>query len=124
MISRKIKSTRPAVSTEFPPHPGLVPHSPTVSTRPPPGSDPGRDAHGKTAHAGYRRRHHPLADPYLVFWFRFVYLRRAERGGARYHLGGMLEQLICDIASRRILSLRIRGLGRWWQKEVEIREPE
>ena len=41
MISRKIKSTRPAVSTEFPPHPGLVPHSPTVSTRPPPGSDPG-----------------------------------------------------------------------------------
>lgn len=33
----------------------------------------------------------------------------------------MLEQLICDIVSRRILSLRIRGLGRWWQKEVEIR---
>ena len=62
MISRKIKSDRPAVSTEFPPHPGPAPHSPAASTRvPPPGSDPGRDAHGKTAHAGYRRRHHPLA---------------------------------------------------------------
>ena len=31
-----------------------------------------------TAHAGYRRRHYRLADPYLTFWFRFVYPRRAE----------------------------------------------
>ncbi|HQA80106.1 MAG TPA: ATP-binding protein [Methanoregulaceae archaeon] len=31
-----------------------------------------------TAHSGYRRRHYRLSDPYLSFWFRFVYPGRAE----------------------------------------------
>ena len=87
-----------------------------------------------TAHAGYRRRHYRLADPYLTFWFRFVYPRRAEietgqsgevlaaiREEIAPYLGSMFEQLICDLISRRILfDSSYSRLGRWWQKEVEI----
>jgi AAA+ ATPase superfamily predicted ATPase len=87
-----------------------------------------------TAHAGYRRRHYRLADPYLTFWFRFVYPRRAEtetgqsgevlasiREEIAPYSGEMFEQLTRDLVSRRILfDSAYSRLGRWWQKEVEI----
>ena len=87
-----------------------------------------------TAHAGYRRRHYRLTDPYLTFWFRFVYPRRAETemGQSREVLasireriapycGQMFEQLSHDLICRGILfGSSYSRLGRWWQKEAEI----
>jgi len=87
-----------------------------------------------TAHAGYRRRHYRLTDPYLTFWFRFVYPRRAEtemgqsrevlasiREGIAPYCGQMFEQLSHDLICRGILfGSSYSRLGRWWQKEAEI----
>jgi len=88
-----------------------------------------------TAHAGYRRRHYRLTDPYLRFWFRFVYPRRAEtetgqsgevlasiRGEIAPYCGEMFEQLALDLVRRGILfsGSSYSRLGRWWQKETEI----
>ena len=87
-----------------------------------------------TAHAGYRRRHYRLTDPYLTFWFRFVYPRRAETemGQSREvfasireriapYCGQMFEQLSHDLICRGILfGSSYSRLGRWWQKEAEI----
>jgi len=87
-----------------------------------------------TAHAGYRRRHYRLTDPYLTFWFRFVYPRRAEtemgqsgevlasiRDEIAPYCGEMFEQLALDLVRRGILfGSSYSRLGRWWQKETEI----
>jgi len=88
-----------------------------------------------TAHAGYRRRHYRLTDPYLTFWFRFVYPRRAEieTGHSREVLSsireeispycGQMFELLCeDLVRMGILfpDASFSRLGRWWQKEVEI----
>jgi AAA+ ATPase superfamily predicted ATPase len=88
-----------------------------------------------TAHAGYRRRHYRLTDPYLTSWFRFVYPRRAETetGKSREVLSSIRDEiapycremfeLLCeDLVRRGILFPEASGsrLGRWWQKEVEI----
>jgi len=88
-----------------------------------------------TAHAGYRRRHYRLSDPYLTFWFRFVYPRRAEtetgqsqevlssiREQIAPYCGRMFELLAEDLIRRKILfpDFSHSRLGRWWQDEVEI----
>ncbi|HNT08990.1 ATP-binding protein, partial [Methanoculleus sp.] len=93
-----------------------------------------RDEVPVTAHAGYRRRHYRLTDPYLRFWFRFVYPRRAEtetgqsgevlasiREEIAPYCGEMFEQLALDLVRRGILfGSSYSRLGRWWQKETEI----
>jgi len=88
-----------------------------------------------TAHAGYRRRHYRLTGPYLRFWFRFVYPRRAEtetgqsgevlasiREEIAPYCGEMFEQLCLDLVRRGILfsGSPYSRPGRWWQKEAEI----
>jgi AAA+ ATPase superfamily predicted ATPase len=88
-----------------------------------------------TAHAGYRRRHYRLTDPYLTFWFRFVYPRRAETEMGKSHevlasireeiapyCGRMFELLCEDLVRTGILfpDFRCSRLGRWWQGETEI----
>ncbi|NLA99865.1 MAG: ATP-binding protein, partial [Methanomicrobiales archaeon] len=87
-----------------------------------------------TAHAGYRRRHYRLTDPYLAFWFRFVYPRRAEtemgqsgevlasiREEIAPYCGQMFEKLSHDLVCLGTLfGSSYSRLGRWWQKEMEI----
>jgi len=88
-----------------------------------------------TAHAGYRRKHYRLTDPYLTFWFRFVYPRRVETetGQSREVLSsireeispycGQMFELLCeDLVRMGILfpDTSFSRLGRWWHKEVEI----
>ncbi|MCP1662327.1 MAG: ATP-binding protein [Methanocalculus sp. MSAO_Arc1] len=88
-----------------------------------------------TAHAGFRRRHYRLRDPYLTFWFRFVYPRRAETETGKVeavlhsiqdsiapYCGEMFEILIEDLVRRGILfpDTPYSRLGRWWQNEIEI----
>lgn len=82
-----------------------------------------------TAHAGYRRSHYRLTDPYLTFWFRFVYPRRAETeiGMSQEVLSsikeemslycGQMFELLCneDLVSTGMLfpALHCPRLGRW-----------
>ena len=88
-----------------------------------------------TAHAGYRRRHYRLTDPYLAFWFRFVYPRRTElETGKREEVlasireeippycGQMFERITEDLITRGILfeECSVSRIGRWWHKDVEI----
>lgn len=88
-----------------------------------------------TAHAGYRRRHYRLTDPYLTFWFRFVYPRRSEtetgksgevlasiREEISPYCGQMFERISEDLICRGILfpNFSASRLGRWWHGEVEI----
>ncbi len=88
-----------------------------------------------TAYSGFRRRHYRLSDPYLTFWFRFVYPRRAETETGQVtkvlhsiqdsiapYCGEMFEILIEDLIRRGILfpETSYSRLGRWWQNEREI----
>ena len=88
-----------------------------------------------TAHPGYRKRQYRLTDPYLTFWFRFVYPRRAETETGRErevlisireqyapYCGQMFELLCEDLVRRGILfpDVSFSRLGRWWHKEAEI----
>ncbi|HDR74137.1 MAG TPA: ATP-binding protein [Methanoculleus sp.] len=88
-----------------------------------------------TAHAGYRRRQYRLTDPYLAFWFRFVYPHRSEtetgqrsqvlssvRNEIAPYCGRMFELLCEDLVRRGILfpDFSRSRLGRWWHKETEI----
>jgi len=88
-----------------------------------------------TAHSGYRRRHYRLSDPYLSFWFRFVYPGRAEietghgqavaesiREQFPLYCGEMFEVLCRELVRAGILfpGESFSRIGRWWQGEEEI----
>ncbi len=88
-----------------------------------------------TAHAGYRKRHYRLTDPYLAFWFRFVYPRRSEieigkheevlasvRQEIPAYCGQMFERISEDLIRRGIIfhEFSASRIGRWWHKDVEI----
>lgn len=88
-----------------------------------------------TAPAAFRRRHYRITDPYLMFWFRFVYPNRIDIEAGRSlavlqrillsfpsYCGHMFELLTEEcIRNRVILADRSFSVtGRWWYKESEI----
>ena len=88
-----------------------------------------------TARAGYRRRHYRLTDPYLAFWFRFVYPRRSEIETGKYeevlasvreemppYCGQMFERITEDLIRMGVLfhDFSASRIGGWWHKDVEI----
>jgi len=88
-----------------------------------------------TAHAGYRRRHYRILDPYLNFWFAVIYPHRmvieTKKGSevlesVKAHIspyfGKMFENLCMDLVRTGFFfeDLSFSQLGRWWFKEDEI----
>ncbi|MBN2734875.1 MAG: ATP-binding protein [Methanomicrobiaceae archaeon] len=88
-----------------------------------------------TAHAGYRRRHYRILDPYLNFWFAVIYPHRMEietkRGSdvllsvksrMSPYFGKMFENLCMDLIRGGFFfgDFSFSRLGRWWFKEDEI----
>ena len=88
-----------------------------------------------TEHAGFRKRHYRITDPYLNFWFTFVAPNRIDIEAQRHdavmqrvmegfplYCGSMFEVLVQDLIRRgRILCDRhFTRIGRWWYKEAEI----
>jgi AAA+ ATPase superfamily predicted ATPase len=78
-----------------------------------------------------------IADPYMNFWFRFVFLNRSllERGDTRTvlheakrdwnnYMGPVYEaiarQLFESWAATDQFSFRVTRIGRWWDKHQEI----
>ena len=88
-----------------------------------------------TEHAGFRKRHYRIIDPYFNFWFRFVAPNRidieAQRNDAVMervmdtlpaYCGSMFEILVQDLIRRRCIlgDRHFTRIGRWWYKEEEI----
>ncbi|MFH0966791.1 MAG: ATP-binding protein [Methanobacteriota archaeon] len=88
-----------------------------------------------TSHASFRGRHYRITDPYLLFWFRYVYPNRIflelnqldevlstiQQDYSRY-CGMIFEELVRDLVGRGFLPTtgRYERYGRWWHKEEEI----
>ena len=88
-----------------------------------------------TAHAGYRRRHYRILDPYLNFWFAFIYPHRMDietgngadvlesiKSNSAPYFGKMFENLCMDLVGTGFFfsDISYSRLGRWWFKENEI----
>ncbi|MDX8551230.1 ATP-binding protein [Methanospirillum purgamenti] len=88
-----------------------------------------------TATPGSRKRRYRISDPYLSFWFRFVYpemtaiearqtsqvLKRIKNNFPRFS-GPLFELLTEHLIRERVLfpDTPINQLGRWWHNETEI----
>ena len=88
-----------------------------------------------TEHAGFRKRHYRITDPYLNFWFRFVAPNRIDIEAQRneavmqrvmdalpVYCGSMFEILVEDLIRRGCIfsGRHFTRIGRWWYKEEEI----
>jgi AAA+ ATPase superfamily predicted ATPase len=88
-----------------------------------------------TAHPGFRRRQYRITDPYLNFWFRFIYPNRIDleagqvsavldriSGSFSGYCGELFEYLISDLVRNRFIfgDKSFTKTGRWWHKESEI----
>ena len=88
-----------------------------------------------TSPPGARGKHYRIIDPYLLFWFRFIYPYRNDLEFYRidevlsrimqsfdHHCGQCYEYLIQDlILEKKILPhLHLQSIGRWWFLEDEI----
>ena len=88
-----------------------------------------------TAHAGYRKRHYRILDPYLNFWFAVVYPHRMEietkrgievlesvKSEMSAYFGKMFENLCMELIQNGFFfeDIRFSKLWRWWFKENEI----
>ena len=88
-----------------------------------------------TSHPNARGRRYRIVDPYLLFWFRYVYSNRTDLEFYRieevterikqtfdHHCGQCFETLVRDlILEKRILpDFNLQKIGRWWYKEDEI----
>ncbi|MCA1916499.1 ATP-binding protein [Methanospirillum hungatei] len=88
-----------------------------------------------TASPGSRKRRYRIADPYLSFWFRFIYpemtaiearqtsevLTRVRKNFSLYS-GTLFEYLTEHLIRERVLfpKIHLNQLGRWWHNEMEI----
>ncbi|ABD39950.1 ATPase [Methanospirillum hungatei JF-1] len=88
-----------------------------------------------TASPGSRKRRYRISDPYLSFWFRFIYpemtaiearqtpevLTRVQKNFSLYS-GALFELLTEHLIRERVLfpHIHINQLGRWWHNEMEI----
>lgn len=88
-----------------------------------------------TATPGSRKRRYRISDPYLSFWFRFIYpqmtaiearqtsqvLTSIQNNFSGY-CGSLFELLTDHLIRERILfpDIPLSMLGRWWHKETEI----
>lgn len=88
-----------------------------------------------TAPPGSRKRRYRLTDPYLSFWFRFVYpemnaiesrqtsqvLERIKNNFSRYS-GPLFELLTEHLIREGIILSHVpkTQIGRWWHNEIEI----
>jgi AAA+ ATPase superfamily predicted ATPase len=84
-----------------------------------------------------RRALHRIADPYMAFWFRYVFpnksdlelgnvesvIERVERDYDAY-LGTVFEQLFREnlllLAAKSLLPIRPKSVGKWWFRDLEI----
>lgn len=88
-----------------------------------------------TSHPNARGRRYRIVDPYLLFWFRYVYSNRTDLEFYRieevterikqtfdHHCGQWFETLVRDlILEKRVLpDFNLHQIGRWWYKEDEI----
>lgn len=88
-----------------------------------------------TAHAGFRKRHYRILDPYLNFWFAVIYPHRMEietkkgsevlmsvKNQMSSYFGKMFENLCMDLVRCGFFfdDFSFSRLGRWWFKENEI----
>ncbi len=88
-----------------------------------------------TASPEFRRRQYRIMDPYLHFWFRFIYPNRIDLEAGRtdevmalinrsfpLYCGELFEDLVSELVRDRFLAgnRRFTRLGRWWHKESEI----
>ncbi|EHQ35222.1 ATP-binding protein [Methanoplanus limicola] len=88
-----------------------------------------------TAHAGYRKRHYRILDPYLNFWFAVVYPHRMDietkkgsdvlesvKAELPPYFGKMFENLCMELVRNSFFfeDMYFSKLGRWWFKENEI----
>jgi len=94
-----------------------------------------RDEIPVTASPEFRRRQYRIVDPYLHFWFRFIYPNRIDLEAGRtndvvdrisrdfpVYCGELFEYLVHDLVRNRLLlsTQRFTRLGRWWFREQEI----
>ncbi|NOQ38523.1 AAA family ATPase [archaeon] len=88
-----------------------------------------------TASYKFKRRHYIIEDPYLNFWFRYIYPNRIhiEAGKEKEvvdtikkefqtYSGHMFEYLVNDILHSKCLDagFNFTKIGRWWHKDKEI----
>lgn len=88
-----------------------------------------------TAHPGFRRRQYRITDPYINFWFRFIYPDRIDLEAGRVssvldrisgvfprYCGELYEYLVHELIRNRfiITDRRFSKTGRWWHKGDEI----
>jgi hypothetical protein len=88
-----------------------------------------------TSHPEARGKRYRIIDPYLLFWFRFIYPYRIDLEFYRvnevlniikisfdHHCGQCYEYLIRDLILEKIIlaDFNLQSIGRWWFQEGEI----
>jgi len=84
-----------------------------------------------------RKALHQIADPYMAFWFRYIYPNKSDlelgslepiiekiKRDYEEYLGKVFEQLSIDslwhLAAKGLLPFHPESIGRWWFKDQEI----
>jgi len=84
-----------------------------------------------------RRALHRIADPYMAYWFRYIFSNRSDlelgnvepivgriRRDYEVYLGKVFEQLfrenLWNLAVKCSLPIRPKSIGRWWFRDLEI----
>ena len=88
-----------------------------------------------TSHAGARGKKYRIIDPYLLFWFRYIYPNRTDLEFLRieevcesikqtfdHHCGQCFEFLVRELILERMIlpDFSLEKIGRWWFKDIEI----